>query len=305
MGIRTSSFTGISDLHSMIKLTEQLRSLGQRVYPIAADLYEELDDPEVQRTARLWYRDNQLIGFAYINRYQNMVDVFTETEISPTRQIEMMDWLVTCAKKCNQDKAESLSLDATALEDDHERIAFLAHLGFIQQEETSFLMSCPLNQPLPEPGLPDGFSIRPMGGTAELEAYVTLHRAAFGTENMTLPYRQSIMKAPGYLPDLDLVAVAPNGDLAAFCVCQIFLDDSPRAGGQKEGWTDPLGTHPNYRGLGLARALILTGMHLLYNRGIDTALLGTSSTNIAMQRLAEKIGFKLVSNTLFFSKPVE
>lgn len=305
MGIRTSSFKGISNLHSMVLLTEQLRKLGQRVYPIATDLYEELDEPEVQATARLWYSDDRLIGFAYINRYQNMVDVFYDPEFTPSLQQEMIDWLVSSAQKRNQEKSESLPLDAAALEDDHERIAFLKHFGFVQQEESSILMSCPLNHPLPEPALPDGFSIRPMGGTAELEAYVALHRSAFGTDNMTLAYRQSIMKAPDYLPELDLVAVAPNGNLAAFCVCQIFPDDSPHAGGQKEGWTDPLGTHPNIRGLGLARALILTGMRLLRDRGIDTALLGTSSTNIAMQRLAERIGFKLVSNTLFFSKSVD
>ena len=106
------------------------------------------------------------------------------------------------------------------------------------------------------------------------------------------------------IPELDLVAVAPNGDLAAFCVCQIFPDDTPRAGGKKEGWTDPLGTHPAYQRRGLAKALILTGMQLLKDRGIDTALLGTSSTNIAMQRTAESLGFRHVSNTLWYSKIV-
>ena len=302
MRIRCSTFTGKGDLDAMIQLTEQLRRQGQHVYPIAADLYEELDDPEVQVTARLWYRDEKLMGFAYINRYQNLVDVFIESELTTSLQQDMIDWLITRAKKRNQDKGESLTLDAAALENDHERIAFLKHFGFVLEEESSLLYSCPLYRSLPEPVIPAGFTIRPLGGMAELEAYVALHRAAFGTENMTLAYRQSIMKAPDYLPELDLVAVAPNGDLVAFCVCQIFPDDSPHAGGQKEGWTDPLGSHPNYRGLGLARALILTGMRLLRDRGIDTALLGTSSTNIAMQHLAEWIGFTLVSNTLFFSK---
>jgi len=137
-----------------------------------------------------------------------------------------------------------------------------------------------------------------------VQAYVALHRAAFGTENMTVEYRRVIMSAPSYIPELDLVAVAPNGDLAAFCVCQIFNDDSSSAGGQHEGWTDPVGTHPTYQRLGLAKALIVTGLHRLKSYGMDMALLGTSSQNMAMQRLAEACGFHLVSRTLFYRKEV-
>jgi mycothiol synthase len=87
-------------------------------------------------------------------------------------------------------------------------------------------------------------------------------------------------------------------------MCQIFPDDEPRAGGQKEGWTDPVGTHPAHRRQGLAQALIITGMHVLKERGIDTALLGTSSTNEAMQHTAEKIGYRSVHTTLWFSKTI-
>jgi ribosomal protein S18 acetylase RimI-like enzyme len=107
------------------------------------------------------------------------------------------------------------------------------------------------------------------------------------------------MDAPGYLPELDLVAVAPDGELAAFCMCQIFMGDS-----EKEGWTDPVGTHPAHRRRGLAAALISAGMGLLRERGVETALLGTSSVNIAMQRLAEELGFRKVANTLWFSKSI-
>ena len=121
---------------------------------------------------------------------------------------------------------------------------------------------------------------------------------------MTVDYRRSIMNAPDYLPDLDLVAVAPDGRLAAFCVCQVFPDDSPRAGGTREGWTDPIGTAPDFQRMGLAKALMLTGMRLLKERGIDTVLMGTSSTNTAMQHTARSLGFQTVSNTLWYSKQV-
>ena len=294
-----------NDLQAMVALTQALRANGQAVYPIAADLYEELADPDTQITARLWEDpQRQLVGFVYVSRYQNLVDVFDERVFTPELEAEMMAWAVTAVRQRNQRRGEVQTLDASSLDRDLRRLEMLARYGFERQSETSLLMACPLTQPAAEPLLLPGFTIRPMGGEAELEAYVALHRAAFGTGNMTVAYRQTIMRAPDYLPELDLVAVAPNDELAAFCVCQIFPDDSPRAGSQKEGWTDPIGTHPAYQRLGLAKALMLAGMRLLQSRGIDTALLGTSSENVPMQRLAESVGFHKVSNTLWFCKTV-
>ena len=303
--LTSRGYAGPEDLQAMIALTQALRTGGQTVYPIATDLFEELAEPETQVSARLWESDDgSLAGFAYVNRWQNLVDVFTAVEFTPAIETELIDWVVSAVQRRNQEEGLTLTLDASSLESDHSRLAFLERHGFERQAESSLLMACPLTQPFPEPRLPPGFSIRPMGGEGEIEAYVALHRAAFGTENMTVAYRQTIMSAPDYLPELDLVAVAPNGELAAFCVCQIFPDDTPRAGGQKEGWTDPVGTHPAYQRLGLAKALMLSGMRLLKARGVDTAILGTSSENFAMQRVAEVVGFSTVAKTVWYCKTV-
>jgi ribosomal protein S18 acetylase RimI-like enzyme len=302
--LTSSLYTGPADLQAMIELTQTLRVHGQKVYPIAADLYEELSEPETQAATRLWHNNGALVGFAYVSQYQNLVDVFDKQVFTPTVEAEMMAWAVAATQQRNQTRGETLTLDASALDHDQPRLALLERHGFERAEEDSLLFARSLEGTLPEPRLPAGFSIRPMGGEAEVDAYVALHRAAFGTENMTVEYRRVIMSTPGYLPELDLVAVAPNGDLVAFCVCQIFPDDAPRASGQHEGWTDPVGTHPRYQRLGLAKALIVTGMHRLKEHGMDTALLGTSSKNIPMQRAAESIGFRLTSRTLFFAKKV-
>lgn len=303
--LHSRPYAGPDDLQAMIRLTARLRAAGQRVYPIAADLYEELNDPETQITARLWEDGGELAGFAYVSRWQNLVYAFDKACFTPEVQAELVDTMVAATRARNRAKGENQTLDASVLEDDLPGRALLERFDFIRQEESSLLYARSLEGDLPQPVLPPGFSIRPLGGADELGAYVVLHRAAFGTDNMTVEYRRSIMNNPGYLPELDLVAVAPDGILAAFCMCQIFADDAPRAGGQKEGWTDPMGTHPDYRRLGLSRALILTGLRVLRGRGIDTALLGTSSTNTAMQRVAETTGFHVASNTLWYCRTVE
>lgn len=294
-----------SDLQTMTDLLQRLRSSGQVVYPIAADLFEELAEPEVQASARLWEdKLGNLVGFVYINRYQNLVDVFTAGEFTPTLESRLLQWAVTAMQLRNRARGEAQTLDAGALASDRSRQAFLERHGFQRLEESSVLMARSLIQSIPKPQLPPGFTIRPLAGEAELPAYVALHRAAFGSGHMTMEYRQTILRSPDYLRELDLVAIAPNGELAAFCMGQVFPDDAPRAGGQREGWTDPVGTHPTYRRRGLAKALILTCMQLLQDRGIDRALLGTMSTNHAMQRLAQSIGFQTASNTLWYSRSV-
>lgn len=296
-------FQDFTDLQAMVALCQSLRQKGQVIYPIAADLYEELADPAVQASARLWVDDHQqLVGFAYVNHYQNLVDAFDAAWLSPEMEPELVAWALSAVKQRNIAHDENQILDASALETDLTRIEFLQRQGFERQPEISLLFARPLDMEIPEPHLPAGFVIRPMQGEAEIEAYVSLHRAAFGSGNMTADYRLAILHAPDYISELDLVAVAPDGRLAAFCVCQIFPDDLPRAGGSKEGWTDPVGTHPVYQRQGLAKALLLTGIRRLQARGIDTALLGTSSTNLRMRSLASSAGFRKVSTTLWFTK---
>jgi hypothetical protein len=75
-----------------------------------------------------------------------------------------------------------------------------------------------LDEPIPEPALPPGFTIRAVAGEAEVAARVALQREAFGRTNQTVEGRLAFMRDPAYVPDLDLVAVAPDGTLAAFVV---------------------------------------------------------------------------------------
>jgi ribosomal protein S18 acetylase RimI-like enzyme len=120
---------------------------------------------------------------------------------------------------------------------------------------------------------------------------------------MTIEERLAMMRVPEYEAALDLLAVAPDGSLAAYCMCTISQEENERTGRQ-EGYTDPVATHPDYQRLGLAQALLLTGCHELKQRGMETAVLGTSSQNIPMQRTAKAVGFQVQSTKLWFAKPV-
>ena len=97
----------------------------------------------------------------------------------------------------------------------------------------------------------------------------------------------------------DLASVAllrPDGELAAFCVCG--MDN------EGVGYTDPIGTHPRHRRLGLAKAVVAAGLVALREAGAPTAELGTSSENEPMQEMARQLGYICVAERLWFSKAV-
>lgn len=169
----------------------------------------------------------------------------------------------------------------SARADDTERLAVLEAAGFRPAPWTACRYERALADPAPAPGRPDGFALRALGGPAEVPAYVDAHRAAFGSQYMTAAWRERILRAPGYAPDLDLVAVAPDGRVAAFAVLWL----GPAAAGRREGQFEPVGTRPEFRRRGLARALLLEGMRRLRAAGATHALVETEDARAAANDL--------------------
>jgi ribosomal protein S18 acetylase RimI-like enzyme len=160
-----------------------------------------------------------------------------------------------------------------------------------------------LDGDLPVPRLPEGFLIRPIAGEQEVEEWVALHRAAHATENMTAAYRLAMMRTPEYVPALDLVVVSPEGRLVAYVVCH-FLPEENRLRRQQVGFTDPVATHPDFQGKGLARTLLLSGFARLKEHGLQFAEVGTWGENTGMIRTAESVGYRRYSSSIFFNRPL-
>src|SRR5947209_16152995 len=111
------------------------------------------------------------------------------------------------------------------------------------------------------------------------------------------------MRDPAYFADLDLVAVVPDGTLAAFVVGGIEPDED-LPGEPRHGFTDPLGTRPAFRRLGLARALLREAFRRLQARGVAIVEVGTGSRNTATQALLASVGYHLAHRVLAYSREV-
>lgn len=301
------SYAGPQDLAAMIGLVKARPSDRLADYPGILDLQEMLALPEIQASTRLWIAPhNQLAGFAFL--YMDRDSANLTFEIAPGckgrgLEAEMIAWAEGSIRQGCPAGRGSFLLEASFRSDDAASITLLEKLGFERQPEGAVHMERCLADPIPQPQQPAGFSLRPIHGEVEAGDWVRLHRRAHGTENMTVEYKLSMMRTPYYDPEIDLVVEAPGGELAAYCVCFIEVEANALTG-KKRACTDPIATHPDFQRRGLSRALMLRGLALLQERGMDTAHLGTSSGNVAMIRTAESVGFHITQNVFRYGKRI-
>jgi GNAT superfamily N-acetyltransferase len=105
-----------------------------------------------------------------------------------------------------------------------------------------------------QPVLPDGFRFR-TAEQAGAQAAVQAHVDAWIPSAYTAQSYEDVRQTAAYRGDLHLLVEAPDGTMAASTI--MWFDQANRT-----VEFEPVGTHPHYRRLGLARAMMLHGMHL-------------------------------------------
>jgi mycothiol synthase len=266
--------------------------------PTVTDFEEHIQLSSVQKNTRLWMDKQELVAFAYVDDYNNLCFEILPGYATISLEQEIVTWGVECMELRNRSSQETSTLDACCTASNRERISILERSGFTQDSIRTLHFTRDLTKTIQHYTLPDGFTIRVTTGEPEIDKLVDLHKAAFESDQMTIEYRRAIMAGLQYEPNMDWVVVAPNGELAAFCLGS--FDENNKS----EGYLDPIGVHPGYWQKGLGAAIVTYGLQELKNQGVSQVKLGTSSENIGMQQLARKMGFEVASESLWFSKIV-
>jgi putative transposase len=176
--------------------------------------------------------------------------------------------------------------------------------GGFELADEELRLSRALEEPIAQPALPPGFSIGPLAGLHEVPAWNELYREAFGPAHMTLlSQHQTVMGDSDYDPALDLVARDADGHLAAICYCAIPSVEAAHTA-VKEGRTEPIAVREQYRGQGLGRAIVLSGLHLLREHGMARAMLTTEVGNHHALRLYAALGYRLHSTAHWYLRAV-
>jgi ribosomal protein S18 acetylase RimI-like enzyme len=114
-----------------------------------------------------------------------------------------------------------------------------------------------------QPVLPDGFRFR-TADEAGPQAAVRAHVDAWTPSTYTARSYEDVRQTAAYRGDLHLLVEAPDGTMASSTI--MWLDPANRT-----VEFEPVGTHPDYRRRGLARAMMLHGMRLARAAGATDA----------------------------------
>jgi GNAT superfamily N-acetyltransferase len=103
-----------------------------------------------------------------------------------------------------------------------------------------------------EPALPDGYRFR-TADEAGPKAAVQAHIDAWDPSTYSADAYEGVRQTAAYRGDLHILVEAPDGTMASSTIT--WLDEA-----NKTAEFEPVGTHPDYRRRGLARATMLHGM---------------------------------------------
>ncbi len=244
-----------------------------------------------RRHVRLWRDGEKLVGYATLNN-----DPFFDWQVLPEYEgqgfeSEALAWAEGLVAELRAEDAERWKgpmVVGTRI-DNAERIAFLEQHGFQRREYVEVNMLRSLGDPIGEQELPPGYEIRSLSESAdEVSRRAEAHREVWRpwtVGDVTDEQYARFMRMPGYDRDLDVVAVAPDGTIAAYV--NGWLDPV-----NKIGDFGPVGAREAYRRQGLTRAVLLEDLRRMKTRGMDRVCVSTGEGNVAARGLYESVGFR-------------
>ena len=256
-----------------------------------------------QEHIRLWFDGDRLVGYAMLGE-----DPSFDWQVLPAytwRGIEEegMNWLDIRLRQLRQQDPQAWGgkIVSGSRQDDLKRIAFLEQRGFRPGGEFSEVnMIRYLEEEIPAYEVPSGFQIRAVAGRDQAGMGREISMRAEAQREVWHPWSVGkvrdedyayMMTLPGYHRDLDIVAVAADGVVAAYV----------------NGWIDPInqigdfgpvGARPAYRRLGLTRAVLLECMQRMQSKRMKRVCVSTGVSNAAATRLYESVGFRIVNKYL-------
>jgi GNAT superfamily N-acetyltransferase len=153
---------------------------------------------------------------------------------------------------------------------DQLRVELLKKRGYSKGKWAESQWQRDLDLPIEKASVPDGYSIRSLGDVDEIPARSWASWRGFHPDEPDEAYQgwewyHNIQSCPLYRRDLDIVAVAPGGEIASFCT--MWFDDATRS-----AYIEPVATVPEHLRRGLARATITEGLIRLQQMGAVRAL---------------------------------
>jgi mycothiol synthase len=262
-------------------------------------IYENLRGRRpVGELVHLWEADAQIVGLTICARFGDAFDVFAAPFLRGTSaEVQMLESAAkTTARYMAAAEAGSHVL-TDVCSADTQRVRLLTELGFEKFRRWHHGRQRELADPIDVPGLPHGFVVR-RARLDDGDELAGVRNDSFDDNWTGDQYRSQVMEKPGYDAAREIIAVSPDGRIAAFA--DYWADALNRT-----GHFEPVGTHREFRRLGLARAVMLHAMREMRTLGMRTVTINHDAGNLAAGKLYEALGFRVTKVTFGFRGPAE
>lgn len=245
-------------------------------------------------TIPLWFAGETLIGFLWPGQG------YGDTLLHPQHRDAEPLMLAYAEEHLRRPAADGkpANLMQSSLDSDMLRNQLLARHGFTRSNDFLASNGWVLDEPPPAPQLPPGFAFSNMAVERDYAARVEVHRAAFHPSRLTFDMYMRARQMPTYRPELDLVIVAPNGDLAAYTT--LWYEPENRV-----ALYEPVGCNPDYQRRGLGRAVLYEGLRRLYELGATDAYVNSWLDNSPGALLYRAAGFRPIDRWYEWHKSYE
>jgi mycothiol synthase len=297
--MKARAYEGLKDLYAMLDLLSEGRRANNGTYYVhRGDLqwwlfYTDTPAEAWQSQIRLWTEHDRLIGWTLRSAEEKAFDVFTIPALrGDACEAEML------ARAVEEMSGLDELQNVWVAEEDEGRSRWLVQHGFSIAEHHMVHFTRSLTGSLDGPSLPEGFSLRSSRGPEDARLRSVASHAAFGSSKPFEEYwprTLRFMQSPVYVPEHEIFVMAPNGQVAAYCI--IWTDE----------WTgighfEPVGTHPDFQRKGLGKSLLFEGLRRLKAEGMTEADVCTNYDNLAAIPLYQSVGFQLDKRLLTYKK---
>ena len=296
------------DLEQMLALLAEGRRANNGTYYVhTGDLRWWLFYTTRQRWGdiHLWEDESgALLGWALFSPDWQAFDVFVQPGLRGSTQAEAIyTWSVAGITETVRRAGGKAVRTLWISEKDDVMTGWLGRWGFVPDEEYRYMnyMTRSLADSLPGALLPAGFLLRPVAGEGDLAQRAAAQHAAFESSMPMDEYCRRylrFMRSPVYRPELDIVAAAPDGRIAAFCIA--WLDAANRV-----GLFEPVGVHPDFQRRGLGKAVVLEGLRRMQANGMEQAIVCSLWHSPAALALYESAGFRTVDTLQAYTKEIQ
>ncbi len=179
--------------------------------------------------------------------------------------------------------------------------AFLEGHGF-RPVHYSWRMVVPDLSTVPDPVWPDGYSRRTFVVGRDERTSVRIENESFGDEWEFVPVElgeiEGLVRSPSFRAD-GVIYALKDGQVVGECWCWINHEAIAQTGEkQGDGWC--LCVHPEHRGRGLGRALLLAGAQWLRQQGMASVALWVDGANDRAKHLYESAGCVVARTDIWY-----